>query len=86
MSEFNFKAGDGAADAEGALLDEHVSFHSKFRTEGVPEDPVRLICFGVAPAEEDGSVIWNSGWVIATVVVGGVVGVCLEEASTVSSC
>lgn len=61
LSKFNFEAGDGATNTEGTLLDEHVSFHSKFRAEGVPEDPVGLICFSVAPAEEDGRVIWNSG-------------------------
>jgi hypothetical protein len=66
------------------LFDEHVSFHPEFRAEGVPEDPVRLICLSVAPAEEDGGVIWNSGSAVAAVVVVGVVGVCLEETSTVS--
>jgi hypothetical protein len=86
LSKFNFKACNSTTNTEGTFLDEHVSFHAEFSAEGVPEDPVRLICFSVAPAQEDGSVIWNSSWVVAAVIVVDVVGVCLEEAATVSSC
>ena len=86
MSKFNVEASDGTTNTEGTLLDEHVTFHTEFRPEGVPEDPVGLICFSVAPAEENGGVVWNSAWVVAAVIVGGVVRVCLEESSAVSFC